>query len=104
MQGVNAGEIRHVTVIGEAVAGIVPITVDSDFTDKTEDTVAFCISPFKKIATVNVAFGSNISDMFFDIKNRNKGKKFLLKFHFLGARPALEICEGQFYYEDKGLK
>lgn len=104
LQGQNAGEIRHISSIDTLVGGNIELTLDSALSGATEDTVAVCISPFKKIGEVEVDFTKDLADLFFNVKNAYRGKKFLLKVLVYGDDANVEFYGGQFYYSDFGYK
>jgi len=77
LNGANAGQIRHITAIANAGTNTEVWTLDSDLPNLTESGVYLQVMPFKKIGTAKTL--SAVQDYFFNIKNRPKGKRYLVK-------------------------
>ncbi len=107
LSGANVGEIRNITAItGEGSATEI-WTLDSNLPNYTELDTYISISPFKLIRKFSFTNITELKDIFFDIKNKVKGKKFMLKILFENITAAnglpLESQEIQFIYDDLGI-
>lgn len=104
VEGVNAGQIRHITAIANQGTTSEQWTLDSALPNNTENTIYLSRAAFQVIKKQTVSNLTELRDLYFDIKNRIKGKKFLVKFLFenlTGVTP--EMHEGYFIYDDLGL-
>lgn len=84
LTGSDAGKVRHITAITDEDQTTEIWTLDSALSGVTASSVYLQVMPFQKIAAKTISFTTlqDLEDMFFDIKNRPEGKKFLLKFVF----------------------
>jgi hypothetical protein len=102
----NNGYARNVTAVSGAGTSSEVITVDSDFPDLPQTDQEITVTPFQLIKrkTVSTTNGE-IEEIYFDIKNRIKSSKFLVKFDIeantLGI--PIEIENYDFIYEDLGI-
>jgi len=104
LNGVNAGQIRHVLTVANDTNNLV-ITVDADFDNTPEVGSEVSIIPLKKIATLTVSHDRGLKNRFFvDVKNRLKGRKFLVKVEIAGYNPYIEFGTIDVIYDDKGIK
>jgi|GEM_PF-6935718 len=103
LQGVNAGSIRHIASIANSGASNEVWTLDSALSAPTEANVSLSVQPFLLVETKSVLAASEIPPLFFDIKNKYRGKKFLLKIVIDGMTNAqVEINRSDFVYDDLG--
>jgi hypothetical protein len=106
LNGVNAGLVRHITSITNQGLSTETWTLDSDLPSLTEDTIFMNVSPFKLVNTFSLASVASIpvDGLYYDIKNRYKGKKFLLKvlFENLSNLP-VTVPATTFIYNDTGI-
>lgn len=79
LNGNNAGEIRHITAIANAGTNTETWTLDSNLPNLTASGVYILITPFKTIGTKSI---TESGDYFFNIQNRPKGKRYLVKYIF----------------------
>lgn len=106
LDGVNAGQIRHIASIASGGTSSETWTLDVALSNNTESGVNISVSPFQLIKKQTVTNLSEIRDLFFDIQNRITGKKYLLKVLIDGMTASTvtpEIYGGFFIYDDKGL-
>jgi len=104
LQGVNAGLIRHISSIANAGTNTETWTLDSALPSTTENNVFVSVSPFYLVYKFTFTSVSELQDVFFDIQNRLRGKKFLLKLVLDGmTNTELEIGDGVFIFDDQGL-
>ena len=103
LEGVNAGQVTHITAIASQGTYAETWTVTT-LPNATESGVYISVSPFKLVQTFNFSNLSQLRDVYFDIKSKYKGKRFLLKLLFTNiSNTELEITDGQFIYQDQGL-
>ncbi len=106
LDGVNAGQIRHIASIASQGTSSETWTLDSALSNNTESSVNISVSPFQLVKKQTVASLSELRDLYYDIRNKIAGKKFLLKVlldGMIGSTITPEIHEGYFIYDDKGL-
>lgn len=106
LEGVNAGQIRHITSIANQGTNTETWTLDSALSNNTETSVNISVSPFQLVKKQTISNLSELRDLYYDIKNKIAGKKFLLKVLLDGMNGSTvtpEIHEGYFIYDDKGL-
>lgn len=99
----NAGEIRHITAVANPGAANETWTLDSNLPYAPQTGDSFEITPFKKIGAVTIDSKKIKEDVFFDIKDNIKARKFHVKFLIenAGTMP-IEIVDAQFIYDDLG--
>jgi hypothetical protein len=99
----NCGIIAHITAIATPDTSSEVWTLDTTLNSSPKSGTSVELSPFKKIGYV-VLDSKNINeDIFFDIKNNIKARKFYLKLLIenAGTTP-IEITDAQFIYDDLG--
>lgn len=106
LEGVNAGLVRHITSIsGKGTTGE-QWTLDSALPNLTESIIFLTVAPFQLIKKQVLTNLSEIRELYFDIKNKIAGKKFLVKIlidGMDGTTVTPEIHEAYFIYDDKGM-
>lgn len=103
LNGINAGEIRNITnITGQGTVTEI-WTLDSILPNYTEANALINVSPFKLIKKYSFTNLNEIKDVFFDIKNKIKGKKFLIKIIIDNMSAPLDIQEINFIYDDQGV-
>jgi hypothetical protein len=103
LEGVNAGQVTHITAIANQGTSAETWTVNT-LPHTTETDVFVSVSPFKLVETFNFTNLTQLRDVYFDIKSKYKGKRFLLKLLFTNINNTeLDITDGQFIYNDQGL-
>jgi hypothetical protein len=100
LNGNNASEVRHITAIANAGTNTETWTLDSALPNLTASGVNILIMPFKTIGTKSI---TESGDYFFNIKNRLKGKHYLIKYIFETDNEDTMIAEltgSSFVYDD----
>lgn len=106
LEGLNAGQIRHITAIANPGTNTETWTVNTALSNNTESGVLISISPFQLVKKQTITSLTELRDLYYDIKNKIAGKKYLLKVlldGMTGSTVTPEIHEGYFIYDDKGL-
>jgi hypothetical protein len=106
LDGVNAGQVRHITAIGNPGTNTETWTLDSVLPNLTESGVSLNVSPFRLARTYTLSNLSELSELYFDIQDRMKGKKFFVKILLenLSSGFMPELKGGQFIFNDLGVK
>jgi hypothetical protein len=106
LEGVNAGQVRHILSIANQGTNTETWTLDSALPNNTEGSIHFNVSPFKLARKFSLSNISELKELYFDVQNKIKGKKFFAKILLenlpSGFMP--EIKSGQFIYDDLGVK
>jgi hypothetical protein len=81
LSGTNAGEVRHIASISGRNTVSEVWTLDSALPNVTEASVSVNVQPFQLVSkkTFTAANFDDLSDFLFDIKNRVRGRKYLVK-------------------------
>jgi hypothetical protein len=104
VEGVNAGQIRHIASIANPGTNTETWTLDSVLPNNTEDTIYVSVSPFQLIKKQTLTNLSEIRDLYYDIRNKIAGKNYLVKIVFDGMTGVTpELHSGFLIYDDKGL-
>lgn len=106
LDGVNAGQIRHIASIASGGTSSETWTLDSALPNNTESGVNISLSPFQLIKKQTISNLSELRDLYYDIRNNIAGKKYLLKVLIDGMTASTitpEIYGGFFIYDDKEL-
>jgi hypothetical protein len=104
LEGVNAGQVRHISSISNAGTTNEQWTLDSVLPSNTESGVNISVSSFKLVKKYSNSNLTSLKDLYFDISNKLRGKRFLIKvlLENMASNLELEITDGQFIYDDKG--
>ena len=102
LEGDNAGQVRHIVSIDGKGTDTEVWTLDSDLPNLTNQNVFITVCPFKLIRKYSFSNADSINDLYFDIKNKIRGKKFMVKVLFENLNLPVEIHEIQFVYDDLG--
>lgn len=104
LEGVNAGQIRHIASISNAGTSNEQWTLDSVLPNNTEININLSVSTFKLVKKYSNSNLTTLKDLYFDIANKLRGKRFLIKvlLENMASNLELEITDGQFIYDDKG--
>lgn len=102
LDGINAGEIGHITAIANQGTNTETWTLDATAPSQTEISIHLQVQPFVLIEEQTVS-GDNIQNLYFNIDGI-VGKQFLCKFVFgaIGANLGLEIQTSYFVFNDIG--
>ena len=106
LNGTNAGLMRHITQITNPGTSNETWTLDIALPNPTEANMPLNIQPFKLVNRFVFQNVTNIpiDGLYFDVENRYKGKKYLLKVLFEGLTNApLAVPSTIFIYDDKGI-
>jgi hypothetical protein len=106
LRNANAGEVRHITSISGANTSSEIWTLDSPLPSNTTSGTYFNIQPFQLIKTKTITINdlSELEGVYFDIKNRIKGKKFLVKIVLSDiSNVSIVIPSLTFIYDDLGI-
>jgi hypothetical protein len=106
LDGVNAGQVRHISSITNEGLSNEQWTLDSALPNNTEINVNLSVTPFKLVRKYQLTDIDELKELYFDIQNRIKGKRFLVKI-LLENMPAnleLELKDGQFIFDDLGIR
>lgn len=81
LSGLNAGQIRHITAITGRNTTSEVWTLDSALPVTTESGVYLNIQPYQLVRkqTFTASNYEDMADLLFDVKNRIKGRKYLVK-------------------------
>jgi hypothetical protein len=106
LEGVNAGQVRHINSIANQGTNTEAWTLDSVLPNNTESGIHFNVSPFKLAHKYSMSDVSELQELYFDIQNRIKGKKFLVKILLenMSDNLILELKGGQFIFDDLGVR
>lgn len=102
MEGANAGLTRHVSSITGTGTSTEVWTLDEALSSNIEQDAYINIMPFRKVEKKTVTSATSLRDMFFDVRNRYKGKQFLIKVVFSNLSVPIEILEVAAMADDKG--
>jgi hypothetical protein len=100
LEGLNAGEVRHIIAITDAGEDPETWTLDSNLPYVVEANVTISVSPFELIKKYTYSDLSELKEVYFNIQNRTKGKRYLLKFTLDNMAVPIEIKGGQFIYDN----
>ncbi len=103
MEGTNSGQVAHIIDIDNSTPATEVWTLDTSLTGYTEANAFIQVMPFKLVDKVTFTNLAKLKELYFNIKNKYKGQKFLLKILFdnIGNVPP-ELIEGDFIYDDLG--
>ena len=102
LDGVNKGKICHIASITGSGTATATYTLDRTLTNTPTSFENFNFSGFKQVGERIVSNVSELPNIYFGIKNRYKGKKFMIKFVVTNASVPIEIKPFQFVYDDLG--
>ncbi len=106
LSGANAGQVRHITAIANAGTNTETWTLNSELPNLTESGAYLNVQPFQlvKTKTVSISDLSELQSIYFDIRNRIKGRKFLAKIVISNISTiALATPSLSFIYDDLGV-
>lgn len=91
MEGVNAGLVRHITAISGQGTATEIWTLDEDLDSNIELDCYISIAPFRKVDKKSVSNATQLREMYFNVKNKYKGKQFLTKVVLSNLSVPIEI-------------
>lgn len=106
LQGINAGQVRHISAIANQGTNTETWTLDSALPNNTENLVYMNVSPFKFVHKYSFSNASELKELYFNVQDRIKGKKFLVKLLLenMTSGLMLELKSGQFIYDELSIK
>jgi hypothetical protein len=103
LEGPNAGQVRHITSIANQGALNETWTLDSALPNTTGNGIFLNVQPFKLVEKKTFSVLTELKSLYFDVKNKTKGKKYLVKVVIDGmTNTQLELQESLFVYNDLG--
>jgi len=105
LEGLNAGQVRHITSIANDGATNELWTLDSALPNVTENGVNMNVQPFQLISSKKVFTTlAELKELYFDAKQKMRAKKYLVKVVIEGlSNTELEIHPSLFVYDDIGI-
>src|ERR1051325_515767 len=103
LEGANAGLSRHISAITGQGTSTETWTLDTALTAVIEQDCYINITPFQKVDTKTVSNATQLRDVFFDVRNRYKGKKFLAKLMFSNLSTPIEVLDIALVTSDQKL-
>lgn len=101
LEGANAGSIGHITLIENEGLSNETWTLDTTFSSATGTTTWLNVQPFKLVEKKVFSNITEIKPLYFDVKNKVKGKKFLIKVVLENmTNVQLELQESKFVYDE----
>lgn len=103
MEGVNAGKTAHITAISGQDTSTEVWTLDTNLPGLTETNVFIQVMPFKLVRKYSFSNITKLKDLYFNVKNRYRGKKFAVKIlieNVVNTPP--EIIGADLIYDDLG--
>jgi hypothetical protein len=103
LSGGNAGTTAHITAISGQQSATEVWTIDTTLTNNMETNAVMVVSPFRLVRKKTFSSLTKLleDDLFFDIKNKYKAQKYLIKVLFEGVgQPTPALLGGDFIYED----
>lgn len=103
LKGNNAGYSRNITAITGSGTATATYTFDRDLPALSVANDTFQKTNFRLVKAQTFTNVTRIPEIYHGVKNRYKGKKFLIKIEIEGATVPLEIRPSYFIYEDIGV-
>lgn len=105
LEGPNAGEIAHISSIANSGASNETWTLDRSLPNTTASPINLNVMPFKLVEKKAISSATELKDIYFNVKNKTTGKKFLVKVVLDGmSNLPLELKPSQFIYDDLGYE
>lgn len=102
LEGESAGYTRNITNISGGGTATATYTLDRPLPVLVSLNKRFFITPFRLIKIKTYTNISEMPEVWFDIKNKPKGKKFMIKIEIEGANVPVELRPSLFIYDDLG--
>jgi hypothetical protein len=105
LTGLNAGQIRHITDISGQNTSSEVWTLDSNLPNMAANNDQFNVQPFYLVNKFTGVSSIPIDGLYFDVQNKYKGKRFLLKvlLENINSVTALSVASIAFLYSDLGI-
>jgi hypothetical protein len=103
LNGINAGQVAHITAIANDAANNETWTLDTTLTGQTESAVLLQVQPFVLVKKQTFTGLTSLKNFFWSV-NSIKGKQFLAKFVIdgMGSNLAVEMQTSYFVFNDIG--
>jgi hypothetical protein len=103
LEGVNAGQIRHIANITNQNTNTETWTLDTALGSTTENNIRIQVSPFKLAKKSTLSSAAKLRDLYFPITKQLQGKKYLTKTVFDNVGSSVpELTQTDFIYNDLG--
>jgi len=108
LSGANAGEIRHIVAITNQNTTSEEWTLDTTLPNLTENQALFNVQPFQlvkehSISNTSLTSLEELKDLFFNVKNKIKGKRYLVKIVIKNiSNMSLGVGSTSLIYDDLG--
>ena len=104
LDGVNAGQVAHITSIANGGTNTETWTLDTTFANDTETNINLNVQPWKFIEKKTFTSLSQLKTVYFNVQTSIKAKQFLVKavFSNIGANLQLELQTSYFVFDDIG--
>jgi hypothetical protein len=103
LDGESAGYSRNITAITGSGTATATYTLDRAVPYVVSANSHFFLNSFKLIKVKTYTNVISIPEINFDVKNKTKGKKFLIKIEIEGANVPIEIRPLLFIYDNIGI-
>lgn len=100
LEGNNAGQTRNITGIANAGTATATYTLDRDLDALSSSGDEFVLTPFKLVGVQSYTDEDELPEIFFDIRNDVKGRRFMVKIEIIDSQIPLEIRPSIFVYEN----
>jgi hypothetical protein len=103
LEGVNAGQVRHITAIANQNTNTETWTLDTALSSLTENAVRVQVSPFKLASKKSLTSLAKLRDLYFNVSKKQQGKSYLIKTVFENVGSSVpELQQEDFIYDDLG--
>jgi len=105
LKGDNAGKSAHIKSIANAGQTEEEWTLDRALSNVTGNQIMFNLMPFKLVRKLSLNDEERLDYLFFNCKDKQKGKRFLIKILFtnLSGHAMPEVQGVDFIYQDLGI-
>jgi hypothetical protein len=105
LEGDNAGESAHIQSVANAGQSEEEWTLDRALSNITDNQIMFNLMPFKSVRKLSLSAEDKLDYLFFNCKDKQKGKRFLIKILFtnLSGHAMPELQGIDFIYQDLGI-
>lgn len=103
LEGESAGYTRNITAISGSGTATATYTLDRALPVLVSANKKFFITPFRLIKSKTYTDVTKLPEVWFDIKNRIKAKKYMVKIEIEDADFPIEIKPSLFIYDDLGI-
>jgi len=100
LEGNNAGQTRNIESIADGGTDTATYTLDRDLDNLSDADTEITLTPFRLVGVQTYTDEDRVPDVFFDVKNDVKGRRFMLKVEIIDADIPLELRPSYFVYEN----